>query len=83
MSTDTEHASNGRVTSALLAIRQSFLTFVTTIGIVCCLLAVLLSEYVLPGLTVGVLAGMFAIWGVSAFIYAVLGHFGLRLIGYH
>ncbi|MFC4451306.1 hypothetical protein [Halorussus aquaticus] len=75
-------ASTGRVTAVLLAIRQSFLAFVTAIGVGCCLLAVLLSEYVLAGLSYGVLAGMFAIWGVSAFVYAVVGHLGLRLIGY-
>ncbi|WP_227378668.1 hypothetical protein [Haladaptatus halobius] len=78
----TGHSADGRTTSLLLAIRQSFLAFVTAIGVVCCLLAVLLSTHVLPALTNGVLAGMFAIWGVSAFIYAVLGHLGLRLIGY-
>ncbi|MFC4551090.1 MULTISPECIES: hypothetical protein [Halorussus] len=79
----TGHSSNGVATSLLLAIRKSFLAFVTTIGVVCCLLAALLSEYVFVGLFNGVLAGMFAVWGVSAFIYAVLGHLGLRLIGYH
>ncbi|WP_227356396.1 hypothetical protein [Haladaptatus salinisoli] len=79
----TRRSTDGRATSLVLAIRRSFLAFVTVIGVACCLLAVLLSEYVLPGVTNGVLAGMFAIWGVSAFLYAVLGHLGLRLIGYH
>ena len=78
----TGHSSNGGAASVLLAIRQSFLAFVTTLGIVFCLLSVLLSEYVLAGLTHGVLAAMLAVWGVSAFIYAVLGHLGLHLIGY-
>ncbi|WP_225741377.1 hypothetical protein [Halorussus halophilus] len=70
------------MTSVLLAIRGSFLAFVTTIGVGCCLLALVLSKYVIAGLTNGVLAAMFAVWGASAFVYAVLGHLGLRLIGY-
>ena len=78
----TGQSSGGNAVSVLLAVRQSFLAFVTAIGVVCCLLAVLLSEHV-PLVTNGVLAGMFAIWGVSAFLYAILGHLGLRLINYH
>ncbi|WP_266081390.1 hypothetical protein [Haladaptatus caseinilyticus] len=75
-------AVNGRTVSVLLAIRQSFLAFITAMGVICCLLAVLLSTHVLPSLTHGVLAGMFAIWGTSAFVYAIIGHLGLRLINY-
>lgn len=78
----TDQSANGSAVSVLLAVRQSFLAFVTAIGVVCCLLAVLLSGYV-PLLTNGVLAGMFAIWGASAFVYAVVGHLGLQLINYH
>ena len=77
------HSATGGAASVLLAIRQSFLAFVMTLGVLFCLLSVLLSEYVLVGLTNGVLSAMLAVWGVSAFIYAVLGHLGLRLIGYH
>ncbi|WP_423747093.1 hypothetical protein V5735_20905 (plasmid) [Haladaptatus sp. SPP-AMP-3] len=74
---------NGRAVSLLLAIRRSFLAFIVALGVVCWLLAVLLSGYLLPSLTHAVLAGMFAIWGTSAFVYAILGHLGLRLIGYN
>ncbi len=69
--------------SVLLAVRQSFLAFVTMLGVICWLMAILLSEYVLSSLTHGVLAGMFAIWGTSAFAYAVIGRTGLRLINYN
>lgn len=64
-----------------LAIRSSFLAFVTTLGVLFLLLALVFSEHV-PGVYFGVLSGMLAVWGVSAFVYAALGHLGLRLIGY-
>lgn len=64
-----------------LAVRSSFLAFVATLGGVFLLLAVVLSEHV-PVLTHGVLSGMLVVWGVSAFLYAALGHVALRLIGY-
>ena len=69
--------------SVLLAVRQSFLAFVTMVGVICWLIAILLSEYVLASMTNGVLAGMFAIWGTSAFAYAAIGRVGLRLINYN
>ncbi|WP_132060656.1 hypothetical protein [Halorussus amylolyticus] len=64
-----------------LAVRRSFLAFVTTLGVVFLVLAVVFSEHV-PGVYFGVISGMLAVWGVSAFVYAALGHLGLRLIGY-
>ncbi len=79
MSTMDEH---GQAVSLLLVVRQSFIAFVTVLGVVFWVLAVLFSEYV-PFLTNGVLAGLLAILGTSAFVYAVLGHLGLRLIGYN
>jgi len=79
MSVEAEH---GQAVSVLLAVRQSFIVFITTLGIIFWVLAVLMSGYV-PFLTDGVLAGLFAILGTSAFVYAVLGYFGLRLIGYN
>lgn len=74
---------HGQTVSLLIAIRRSFLTFIVALGVVCWLLAVLLSSYLLTSLTHAVLAGMFAIWGTSAFIYAILGRLGLSLIGYN
>lgn len=64
-----------------LAVRSSFLAFVATLGVVFLVVAVVLSEHV-PGVTHGVLSGMLVVWGVSAFVYAGLGHVALRLIGY-
>jgi hypothetical protein len=70
------------VISLLLAIRSSFILFVAALGTICFLLAMLFSTYI-PLLNYNVLAAMFVIWGVSAFVYAALGYVGLRLIGYH
>ena len=64
-----------------LAVRSSFLAFVAALGVVFLLLAVVFSEHV-PGVYFGVLSGMLAVWGVSAFVYAALGHLILQLIGY-
>jgi len=64
-----------------LAVRGSFLAFVATLGAVFLLIALALSEHV-PGVHHGVLSGMLVVWGVSAFVYAGLGHVALRLIGY-
>lgn len=64
-----------------LAVRSSFLAFVATLGVVFLVLAVVLSGHV-PGVDNGVLSAMLVVWGVSAFVYAALGHIGLRLIGY-
>lgn len=72
-----------RALSALLAIRQSLIAFIVALGLLCLLLSVLLSVHVVESVTHGVLAGIFAIWGVSALLYAALGHIGLRLIGYY
>lgn len=58
----------------LLAIRSSFLLFLTTVGIIVTVL----------GLTVmsGAMAGMFVIWGTSAVVYAGIGYAILWAIGY-
>lgn len=62
------------VLESLLAIRGSFLLFVTAVGVL----------FVVVGATAmnGVLAGMFGIWGTSALLYAGLGYLLLKLIGY-
>jgi hypothetical protein len=70
---DADHPPIIRI---LLAIRGSFLLFVATMGVV----MILLGATVLGGQ--GVIAAMFAIWGVSAVIYASGGVLFLRLIGY-
>lgn len=80
---DAAKSVSDRALSVLLAIRRSLIAFIVTIGLLCLLLSVLLSTYVLESVAHGVLAGIFAIWGVSALLYAALGHIGLRLIGYH
>lgn len=72
-----------RALSALLAIRQSVLAFIVAVGLLCLLLSILLSTYAFESVTHGVLAGICAIWGVSALLFAALGHVGLRLIGYY
>ena len=72
---------HGTLVRLSLAVRSSFLAFVTTLGVVFLVLALVLSEHV-PGVTHGVLSGMLAVWAASAFVYAGLGHLGLRLIGY-
>ena len=69
------------VVRLLVVVRSSFLAFVTAMGVLFLLVAVVLSAYV-PGIHHGVLSAMFAVWGASAFLYAVAGHLGLRLIGY-
>ncbi|KZN26274.1 hypothetical protein A4G99_21965 [Haladaptatus sp. R4] len=79
MSVEADH---GQTVSLLLAVRQSFIAFVTMLGVVFWVLALLLSGYV-PFVTNGVLSGMLAILGTSAFVYAIFGHLGLRLIGYN
>lgn len=70
------------VTSGLIAVRSSFIGFVVAVAIVFLTLSVLLSEYVLPSVNHGILAGMTFILGVSALLYAALGKGVLRLIGY-
>lgn len=71
------------VSSVLITIRGSFLAFVVTVGVVMILLSLVLSGYVLSGFSNGTLAAMTFIWGISAFVYAILGHIGLKAIGYH
>lgn len=63
-----------RFVDLLLAIRGSFLLFVGATGV---LMFVFGATYAR-----GLMAGMFAIWGASAVIYALLGFALLRLIGY-
>ena len=85
MVADIEHRDEpdrNPLISLLLAIRSSFILFVAALGTVCLLLALLLSAYI-PGINHDVLSAMFAVWGASAFVYAVVGYVGLRFIGYH
>lgn len=70
------------VTSTLVAVRSSFIGFVVAVGVVLVMVSVLLSGYVVKNVNYGMISGMTFIWGVSAFIYAVLGTVLLRLIGY-
>jgi hypothetical protein len=69
-------------TSVLIAIRSSFLVFVSTVGVGLLFLSVVVSGFVLPGVDYGIISAMAFIWGVSALVYAVLGRFALKLIGY-
>lgn len=69
------------IVQVLLGVRSSFLAFVVALGVVFLVVAVVLSEHV-PLVHNGVLSGMFLVWGVSAFVYAALGHLLLGLIGY-
>jgi hypothetical protein len=69
-------------TTVLIAIRSSFVAFVVSIGAGLVVTSVLLSGYVLPSVNYGIISAMTFIWGVSAFVYAVLGKALLRLIGY-
>lgn len=80
---DERNAVFELVSSVLIAIRSSFLAFVVTVGVVLVLLSLVLSEHVLPGFSYGMVAAMLFVWGISAFVYAVAGHIGLKLIGYH
>jgi hypothetical protein len=64
------------VIRVLLAIRSSFLLFIATLGILLFLVGVVLYG------GRGVLAAMFAIWGVSAVLYAGFGFLFLKVIGY-
>ena len=68
--------------SVLIAVRSSFLVFVSTVGVGLLILSVVVSGFVLPGVDYGIISAMAFIWGVSALIYAVLGRFALKLIGY-
>lgn len=70
------------VTSVPIAIRSSFIGFVVAVGVVFLVTSVLLSGYVLANVEYGMLSAMTFIWGVSAFLYAVLGTVVLKLIGY-
>ena len=79
---DDENPVTSFVTSVLVAVRGSFLAFVTTIGVLLLLTSVLVSGFVAPNMEYGLVSAMALIWGVSALIYAVLGNIGLRVIGY-
>ena len=79
---DDENPGTPFVTSVLVAVRGSFLAFVTTIGVLLLLTSVLVSGFVVPSVEYGLVSAMALIWGVSALIYAVLGNIGLRVIGY-
>lgn len=57
----------------LVAVRSSFISFIVAIGLALLLTAVLTS---------GPIAGILAVLGISALLYAVLGELGLRAIGY-
>jgi hypothetical protein len=71
--TDDDHSP---IVQLLLRIRRSFLLFVATVGV----LLIVLGGTLFGG--TGVLAAMFAIWGVSAILYALGGVLLMRLIGY-
>lgn len=66
----------------LVAIRSSFIAFVATVGTVFLLASFVLSGLVLPGIYYGILAAMSFVCAISAYLYAVGGYLGLRLIGY-
>lgn len=53
------------VYKTLYTIRGSFLAFVFAVGVVWFLAGFILND--------GVMAGLFALWGASAMLYAVLG----------
>jgi len=73
---DWRDTSRNPAIRLLLAIRQSLLLFIIALGVV----LILAGAFVLGG--EGVLAAMFAIWGVSAILYAIGGFLFLKVIGY-
>jgi hypothetical protein len=70
------------ITGALIAVRSSFIGFVVAVGVVFWTISILTSTYVLASVDYGIISGMTFIWGLSAFVYAILGKVVLRLIGY-
>jgi len=68
--------------STLVWIRSSFIAFVGALGTVFLCCSLVLSGLV-PGIYHGILAAMFLIWGVSAYVYAIVGYGLLNLIGYN
>lgn len=80
---DGRDSAKTLVSSVLITIRSSFLAFVVFVGVVMILLSLALSGYVFSGFSNGVLSAMTFVWGISAFVYAFLGHIGLKAIGYH
>lgn len=67
----------------LVWIRSSFIAFVGAIGTTFLLSGLLVSGLVVPSLEYGVVAAMCIVWAVSAYVYAVGGYFGLKLINYN
>jgi lipopolysaccharide export LptBFGC system permease protein LptF len=75
---DWQDTSRNPLIRVLLAIRQSFLLFIVALGVF-----MIGTGFVFQQLGMYyVLAAMFAIWGVSAILYAVGGYFFLKVIGY-
>lgn len=72
MSSANEEVSNP-VVRVLVSIRSSFVLFVMALGVVLFLLGLAVT---------GEASGIFAVLGISAVIYGVLGKFALNLIGY-
>jgi len=72
MSSATEEPSNP-IVRLLVAIRSSFVVFVMALGVVLFLVGAAVS---------GEVSGIFAVLGISAVVYGLLGETALRLIGY-
>jgi hypothetical protein len=62
------------VVRVLYTIRGSFTAFIFALGVIWLLIGIALQ--------VGVMAAMFAIWGISAMIFAGIVRLAFRLIGY-
>lgn len=60
--------------SILVRVRTSIVYFIFFLGALFLAFAVLLGD--------GVMAGLFGIFGFTAFVYGALAYVGLRLIGY-
>ncbi len=58
----------------LVRVRTSLIYFIFFIGVVFLATAIIMGD--------GVLAGLFGIFGFTAFVYGALAYVGLRLIGY-
>lgn len=80
---DGQNAVVEAISPILIAIRSSFLAFVFAVGVCLLLVSLLYSQYVLAGVWNGILSAMAFVCAVSAFVYAIVGHIGLKLIGYH
>lgn len=73
--------------NVLQAIRGSFVYFIAALGVLFLFLAVLghflpAGVPLLSDLTTGVMAGLWAIWGVSAILYAGIAYLLMIAVGY-